>query len=254
MNILNQLAASAKLRADELEKNVPLSSLEQEIQSCETSMVQSLRDARLPIIAEFKRASPSEGIIQENADLQAQIKSYEEMEIGGISVLTEETKFKGSLADLREASELTQVPLLRKDFIVTRYQVAEARINGASAILLISRILTGSQQENLIEYAHQLGMEVLLEIHHQDELIIDASLVDMLGVNCRDLTNFTTDTSRFKDLKESLPDHPCMIAESGMYQVSDLYNALDLGYHGALVGTALMRNKNTFQSFSREII
>ncbi|MEO0404130.1 MAG: indole-3-glycerol phosphate synthase TrpC [Bacteroidota bacterium] len=254
MNILNQLAASAKLRSEQMEKQLPISELEKIASKCENSMVNSLKEATLHIIAEFKRASPSEGMIQENASIEEQVQQYNLMEVGGISVLTEETRFKGNLDDLNSARNLTNIPLLRKDFIVTRYQIAEARVHGASAVLLISRILTKSQQEKLIDYAHQWDMEVLLEIHHEDELIIESSMVDLLGVNCRDLTNFTTDTRRFEYLKDALPDHPCMIAESGMDSVTALQSALDLGYHGALVGTALMRNKNTFQSFSREII
>lgn len=248
MNILEKLAHLSREAAEHNERLRPLSELESTLTTNSISMRDSLLQySEFPVIAEFKRASPSNPNIGKEADLRATIKAYEQLGAAGMSVLTEQHYFLGNLDDLEFVARNSSLPVLRKDFITTRYQIAEARKAGASVVLLIARLLSAQEQDELTQYAHDLGMEVLMEVHSHEELKVNKLSVDLLGVNCRDLSTFETDLNHFKNQITYLK-HPFLIAESGMQNQQDINTVLDMGYTGCLIGTALM--SKTFNQVS----
>lgn len=194
------------------------------------------------VIAELKQASPSEGMIRE--DFHA-VELAEELDNAGacaLSVLCEPHKFLGSEDNLRRVRRITNLPILCKDFISTRYQVAEARMAGADAVLLIAAALNDADLVALKAYAHDLGMSVLCETHTAKEVERAVNLeFRMIGVNSRDLTDFTTDGRVFAELVKTIPRSVVKIAESGMHSREDIMAAKEAGADGFLVGTALMR-------------
>ena len=194
------------------------------------------------VIAELKRASPSEGMIRESfrpADLAEEL---EKAGAAALSVLCEPHRFLGGEEYLRAARAVAGIPILYKDFISTRYQLAAARAAGADAALLIAAVLDDAALKDLLGFARGLGLAALVETH--DETEIDRAVscgAEIVGVNCRNLRNFTTDVSLLESLVGRIP-RPCVrIAESGMHSADAIRRAKDAGADGFLVGTALMR-------------
>ena len=194
------------------------------------------------IIAELKAASPSEGVIR--LDFHA-LELAEELDDAGasaLSVLCEPRRFLGSETNLRRVRQVTDKPILCKDFISTRYQIAEARMSGADAVLLIAAALNDADLVALKAHAHELGMSVLCETHTAKEIERAVNLeFKIIGVNCRDLTDFSTDGRVFAELVRQIPRSCVKIAESGMHTREDIQAAKEAGANGFLVGTALMR-------------
>ena len=218
----------------------------EELRDRPASPTRSLK-ARLPesgprVIAEFKRKSPSRPNINLDADPVAVAQAYEAGGAVAMSVLTEPHFFAGSRADLSRIRAVTEMPLLRKDFVIDAYQIHEARALGADLVLLIARILTSDQLAAFCELSHRLGMEVLCEIHHPDELAqVGPTPVDFLGVNCRDLTRFTTDLDHLVALAKELPAGIPLVAESGIAGPEDVRRLYASGYALFLVGEYLMK-------------
>jgi len=209
----------------------------------------SLRSALLSsgpvaIIAEHKRASPSEGEYGCPIDLAEVVDGYEKAGATGISVLTEPHRFGGSLSHLKQARSLTNLPLLRKDFIIDPYQVHEAKSAGADAILIIAAGLTLSQASDLTALAHDLGLEVLLELHDTAEFEYLAIGPDVVGINNRNLKTLQIDLQSSLDLYDKLPSDLVKISESGINNAKDAAGLLDAGYQGLLVGTQFMKTTN----------
>lgn len=208
---------------------------------------QSLR-ARLAVpgphvIAEFKRRSPSKPSINPDADPVAIATAYARGGASAMSVLTEPGFFGGSPDDLRAIRTQVQLPLLRKDFMVDPYQFYEARAMGADLVLLIARCLERSQLAEYTALAHELGLEVLCEIHDLDELeVVGDAPVDFLGVNCRDLKKFDTNLERLIEIARHLPAHLPLVAESGIGGRDDLWRLYEHGYRLFLIGEFLMRS------------
>jgi indole-3-glycerol phosphate synthase len=197
---------------------------------------------RINIIAEIKRASPSKGIINDRIDVAETATAYETGGASAISVLTEEQFFKGSLADLKDAREAVDLPILRKDFTIDEYQIYEAAAAGADAILLIVAALTSEVLSELQTLAHELGMDALVEAHTFEELETAASLgASLIGINNRNLRSLDVSLDVSRELIRHRPANAIMIAESGISSRDQINELKQLGFDGFLVGESLMR-------------
>lgn len=242
-NILNKIITNKRIEVERQKAALPLVDLECLIPNAEA--VKSFREALLNsstgIIAEFKRRSPSRDWIFKDAKVEDVIPPYSRNGASAISVLTDMDFFGGNLADLELARRLTDTPLLRKDFMVDEYQLYQAKVAGASAILLIASALTIAETKQLASKAKELGLDVLLEIHNEQELGHICDKVDVVGVNNRNLGTFVTDVQISFDLVEKIPNEFIKISESG---ISDPQTVIDLqaaGYQGFLMGENFMK-------------
>lgn len=212
------------------------------------SMRASLAASTSGIIAEFKRKSPSKGWLHPDALVRDVVPAYEAAGAAACSVLTDSDFFGGALGDLQTARGLVRLPLLRKDFIIDPYQVYQARVMGADAILLIAAVLTPTECEKLAELAHNLDLEVLLEVHSEEELGHLNNHVDMLGVNNRNLGSFHTDVEnsfrlaqKLKAIGEKKGLNLLLVSESGLKEAETLRRLRDAGFQGFLIGETFMR-------------
>ena len=207
------------------------------------SLYSALKREGVSVIAEIKKASPSKGIIKADLDPVSFAKVYSENGAAAISVLTEENYFLGSLDVLKAVREVTALPLLRKDFIIDRYQVMEAAAAGADALLLIAALLNDKLLRELFDLTHELGLEALCEAHTEEEA---KRLVDLgakvIGVNCRDLRTFQVFPEKSEAVIETLPNDVVKVAESGLKTPADLnkYPAAD----AFLIGETLVRSND----------
>ena len=213
------------------------------------SMRRALAESETGVIAEFKRRSPSKGWLHEDAKVEAVVPAYETGGASACSVLTDGEFFGGTLEDLKQARRLVRLPLLRKDFVVDEYQLYQARAAGAAAVLLIAAVLSPDECRRFARTAHELELEVLLEVHTPSELSRLNGYVDMLGVNNRDLGTFHTDAansfclaakmrtaSREKDLA------PLLVSESGISDPETVVRLREAGFRGFLMGEAFMKS------------
>ena len=204
---------------------------------------QALSGDTINIIAEFKRASPSKGVINDRVDPAAVARSYEAGGACAVSVLTEPDFFQGSLDDLRSVRRAVSLPILRKDFIVDEFQIFEAAEAGADAILLIVAVLQPEELVRLQSAAHELGLDALVEVHTLDELEIAKDIgATLIGVNNRDLKSLDVSLDVSRELIAHAPPKVPMIAESGLTGPDDLIELQRLGYSGFLIGETLMRS------------
>lgn len=201
------------------------------------------------IIAEFKRKSPSKGIINDSATVEAVTAAYSAHGASGLSVLTDTDFFGGSLQDLTAAT-IHETPILRKDFMVDPYQIIEAKAYGAEVILLIAACLSPLQVKELASVAKDIGLEVLLEIHTQQELGHVCDAVDMVGINNRNLKTFEVDLAHSIALAKMLPAHLPKIAESGISQVSTILELKKEGFDGFLIGENFMKTPDPAAAFA----
>lgn len=241
-DILTTIMQHKRLEVAAQQALIPARRLEQTIaqQPATRSMSQSLRKARTGIIAEFKRRSPSRGWICREAKVADIIPQYAQGGAAALSVLTDKEFFGGSLDDLRQARSLCQLPILRKDFICTEYQLLEARAAGADAVLLIAAVLTPAVCCRLTAQAHDLGLEVLLELHNASEVACLEAGPDMVGINNRHLGTFHTDVNHALTLAGKLPQESLKVAESGITTAAELQHLKQAGFDGFLIGSALM--------------
>ncbi len=213
------------------------------------SMSRSIREsAKGGIISEFKRRSPSKGWINEAADPRVVVAGYQAAGAAACSVLTNEEFFGGSLADLKAAREVAaELPLLRKEFIVDERQIFEARVAGADAVLLIASCLSIEECERLASVAHSVGLEVLLEIHTEEELSHLNECIDMLGVNNRNLGSFVTDVATSFRLASRMREEGrdlVLVSESGLDSASTIKELQAVGFGGFLIGETFMKGDN----------
>ena len=200
-------------------------------------------DRKTPaIIAEIKKASPSQGILRAEFEAAALAREYQENGAAAISVLTDGPFFQGSLADLRAARQAVRLPALRKDFTLNEYHVVEAAANGADAVLLITAILDEKQIRDLRELAGAWGMAALIEVHNQRELktALDAG-AEIVGVNNRNLKTFEVTLETSVRLAEDIPDGVLKISESGIHSREDIQRLEQAGFHAFLVGEHLLK-------------
>ncbi|HET8668521.1 MAG TPA: indole-3-glycerol phosphate synthase TrpC [Terriglobales bacterium] len=194
------------------------------------------------VIAELKKASPSKGVIRATLHVGSVAHEFERAGAAALSVLTEEDYFQGSLANLREASVATNLPCLRKDFIVDEFQLLEAKANRADAVLLIAAALSFEDLQRLYVNACGLGLDVLCEVHNELELQRAlAAGCDIVGVNSRDLRTFQVDLDTPLKLARRIPDDVLRVAESGIHSRADIDNLRGAGYQAFLIGESLMK-------------
>jgi indole-3-glycerol phosphate synthase len=218
--------------------------------TCNSLVSQLIMEGATGIIAEFKRKSPSKGIINSNVQIGPVIEAYDTHGASGISILTDEHYFGGSNEDIIYARDLVRIPILRKDFIIDEYQILEAKAIGASVILLIAACLTPERVKELALFAKRLGIEVLLEIHNEDELVHICEEVDIVGVNNRDLKTFTVDIERSIELSEKIPADKIKISESGISDVGTIKRLRLYGFKGFLIGENFMKNNDPSVAFA----
>jgi indole-3-glycerol phosphate synthase len=204
----------------------------------------ALQQNEINIIAEIKRASPSKGVINDKIDVAETARSYEKGGACAISVLTEEDKFQGSLADLRAARAAVEIPILRKDFIFDEFQIYEAAESGADVILLIAAMLDDENLLNLHRLAEQkLGLDALVEIHTLEELERVKNInAKIIGINNRDLNSFRVSLDVSRELIKHAPENALIITESGIASKDEILELRELGFAGFLIGETLMRS------------
>lgn len=193
------------------------------------------------IIAEFKRRSPSKGWIHRDADPVAVAPGYEREGTSAMSVLTDEKYFGGTLDDFRRVRSVTKLPLLRKDFVISEYQLHQAKAAGADAVLLIAAAISEDLCRRLAHIARSLGLETLLEIHSEEELSYLSDDITVIGVNNRCLGTFQTSLEASRYLAARLPRSVTRISESGIHSATDVVELMRAGYNGFLIGELLMR-------------
>lgn len=247
MTILDKIIKDKRVEVALKKQLIPVKQLEQSVLFGNTtvSLVERLKNSSTGIIAEHKRRSPSKSVINQSFNVQDVAKGYEKAGVCGMSVLTDGKYFGGSLDDLLLARASCKLPLLRKEFIIDEYQILEAKAHGADVILLIASVLTRSEIKILSEFAKSLDLDVLLEVHNEEELhkSIMPSL-DMLGVNNRNLKTFEVSTQISKDLSTLIPDEFVKLSESGISAVETIKDLKEYGYQGFLIGENFMKTDN----------
>ena len=207
------------------------------------------------IIAEFKRKSPSKGIINDSATVEEVTTAYTQYGASCLSVLTDETFFGGTNADVIKA-RMNKIPILRKEFIIDEYQITEAKSIGADVILLIAACLTPQRVQELAIFANNLQLEVLLEIHNEEELQHICTEIELVGVNNRDLKTFSVDLNRSIDLSRQIPEGKLKIAESGISEVEAIKKLSGAGFTGFLIGENFMKEADpglAFKLFTQKL-
>lgn len=243
-NILQIIVSHKKEEVFQKEKLNPIEILKEQIHFNRKSI--SLKSAlqetgKNGIIAEFKRKSPSKGIINSEADVVKTTQGYINSGASALSVLTDELFFGGNKNDLLQARSANNCPILRKDFIINEYQVYESKAMGADVILLIAAILSSLQTRELAALAKRLDLEVLLEIHVKEELDRLNEFVDIVGVNNRNLNFFTVSINQSLQLFSSIPEAYLKISESGIDSANDILILKQKGFQGFLIGEKFMR-------------
>jgi indole-3-glycerol phosphate synthase len=214
------------------------------------SLIESLAKAgNSGIIAEFKRKSPSKGFINEHADVVAVTQGYTQAGAACLSVLTDTNFFGGSTEDLL-AARINDIPILRKDFIIDEYQIAEAKAMGADVILLIAACLTPSEVQSLAKYAMAIGLEVLLELHDETELSHICDETILVGINNRNLKDFKVDIDASLRMAKLISNDKIKIAESGISTVSMIRTFKNAGFKGFLIGEMFMKEANPALAFN----
>ena len=255
MNILDTIIAHKKKEVAERKERTPVHELEKQpfFNRQPLSLKKFLLDeTRTGIIAEFKRKSPSKGIINAGADVVAVTSAYANNGASGLSVLTDEQFFGGSTDDLVKA-RVNEVPILRKDFVIDEYQIIEARAMGADLILLIAANLTPSAVKRLAAFARSLQLEVLLELHAEEELDHVCDATELVGINNRNLKTFAVDIERSLKMAERIPAGKIKIAESGISDPANIRLFKEHGFKGFLIGENFMKEQDPGAAFKQFI-
>jgi indole-3-glycerol phosphate synthase len=258
MNILDKIVAVKQIEVERAQKEFPLEAI------CQTSTYErktySLAErlnteSSSGIIAEFKRKSPSKGIINAFAEPAVVAADYQQYGAAAVSILTDQEFFGGSSQDLKDGREVLSIPVLRKDFIIDSYQIHESKAMGADLILLIAACLSPVQVQEFASLAKTIGLEVLLELHDEEELNHVCNEIDFVGINNRSLKTFDVDIERSLRMAASLPKQKIKIAESGIDDPSQILRFKSNGYKGFLIGENFMKTENpgeTFRDFVKE--
>lgn len=244
MGMIEQLVSSAREGVQRRREQVPLDRLEGQLRRRgeDRPFSEALVRPGLSLIAEFKRRSPTAGNIAADADVGEQVGAYERGGAAALSVLTDGAHFGGSLEDLRAAREACDLPILRKDFVVDLYQLYEAAVNGADAVLLIVRALSDEELWRLYGEARAIDLDCLVEVHDEEELqrALEKG-ADVIGINNRDLDTGTVDVRTTYELMTDVPAGTTVVAESGISQRAELDELDRIGVDAVLIGEALMR-------------
>lgn len=247
MNKLEEIIQFTRTRVTQAKSNVPTSQLEDSMyfQRSTFSLKEALgRLDKHGVIAEFKRQSPSKGPININASIYSVAKGYESAGASALSILTEPQFFLGNNMDIALVRTGVDLPILRKDFIVNEYQIIESKAIGADVILLIASVLSKTELRNFTDFAHQLKMEVLVEIRDKEEIENLPSNADIVGVNNRNLKTFNEGIEQSILLSESIPKQFIRISESSINHAETIIELKKHGYQGFLIGEHFMRHQN----------
>jgi indole-3-glycerol phosphate synthase len=252
---LEEIVEATRVAVARRQRERPLSSLRAEVEVGDEGgpFAEALARPGTSLIAEHKRRSPSAGVIREGAECSEIVSAYERGGAAAISVVTEETHFGGSLADLREARAATDLPILRKDFTIDPYQLYEAKLAGADAVLLVVGSLDDSQLASLYAEAYDLDLDALVEIHDDEELERALELdCDVVGINNRNLVDFSVDIQRTFDLLADVPAGKVVVSESGIHHRGQIEELEQVGIDAVLIGETLMRSEDP-ESTVREL-
>ena len=250
-NILQEIVKYKKVEIEESKKLISKESLEKEIKSAPHSknflgeLVKKNEEGKAGIIAEVKKSSPSKGVIRENFNHLQIARDYEKGGAACLSILTDNPSFQGSSQYLKDIRGITNLPILRKDFMIDVYQVYESRSWGADCILMIMKILDNKDLSKLVSVSKDLGMDILFEINSQEELerLLPFN-PKMIGINNRNLENFETDIKNSIKIKKNIPDDILVISESGINNAEDIIHLGDHNINNFLIGESLMRSDN----------
>jgi indole-3-glycerol phosphate synthase len=251
MNILDEIIAWKKKEVAERKEQVSIAALEQRAHFVRSTLSLKqflLDDTRTGIIAEFKRRSPSKGIINDKADVVTVTTAYANNGASGLSVLTDEHFFGGSSEDLQQA-RVNNIPILRKDFMIDEYQVVEARAMGADVILLIAACLSPATVKRLAAFAKSLQLEVLLELHGEEELDHICDETGLVGINNRNLKTFGVNIEQSLKMAARIPADKITVAESGISSVDNIRLFKEHGFRGFLVGEYFMKEQQPGEAF-----
>jgi indole-3-glycerol phosphate synthase len=256
MTILDKIVADKRLEVAERQMAVSMEHLKSLATGLPKglSLKNALTASSTGIISEFKRKSPSKGFIHPDADVIGIVSAYQAGGCTGVSVLTDQPYFGGTISDFKNARQALDCPLLRKDFMIDPYQVYEAKVLGADVILLIASALTMDEAYDLGELAHELGMEVLLEVHNEAELDYISRFTDLVGVNNRNLSTFVTDVQVSFDLADKIPSQFVKISESGLSDPDTVKKLREAGYQGFLMGENFMKHDDPGAALSSFIL
>jgi indole-3-glycerol phosphate synthase len=252
MDILERIIADKKKEVEQKRVMLPFHVLEKyphyEYETVSLHEVLA-RGTSTGIITEFKRRSPSKGVINDTVEIVDVVKAYELHGAAGVSVLTDEKYFGGFSDDLMVAREAVTCPILRKEFIIDEYQIVEAKAIGADVILLIAACLTPAAVKRLSAFAISLGLEVLLELHDAEELGHICNDTSMVGINNRNLKTFEVDIERSLKMAELIPDEKIKVAESGINSSANIKLFRDHGFSGFLIGENFMKDPDPGEAF-----
>ncbi len=254
-DILGEIVLNKKREVAAQKELQSLSAIEKELlQKIDSIKFRSLKEALASsdtgIIAEFKRRSPSKGWLHQDADVKAVTKSYEQAGASALSVLTDENYFGGTLEDLKNAVQNVDIPVMRKEFIVDEYQIYQAKLSGASAILLIAAAITKDESDRFTKLAKELQLDVLLELHDESEIDYITPLNTLVGINNRNLGSFVTDLQKSFRMAELLPKESLWVSESGISNAKTVKELREAGYRGFLIGEYFMKSGNPKESLS----
>jgi indole-3-glycerol phosphate synthase len=252
MNILDKIIAHKKNEVAEARGKISENDLsQQELYKRPTLSLKEflLDENKTGIIAEFKRKSPSKGIINDKADVLDVTSGYTKYGASCLSILTDEQFFGGAAKDIARA-RVNNIPILRKDFMIDEYQILEARAMGADVILLIAACLSPERVKELAVYAKSLQLEVLLEVHTEEELQHICDETEIVGVNNRDLKTFTVDIQRSVELSKKIPAGKIKIAESGIHDIETICTLRHAGFRGFLIGENFMKQPDPTIAFA----
>ena len=248
MKILDKIVEDKKIEINKLLSNSSISKLENShlfSRKC-ISLKESIKNNNSGIICEFKRRSPSNQNINYISSLSDVVSGYEEAGAAGLSILTNKKYFDGDTQDIIDIRDISNLPILRKEFIISEYQVIEAKSIGSDAILLIASILSKEEIIGYSSLAKSIGLEVLLEIHSEDELYkISGDDIDIVGVNNRNLDTLEIDLNNSIELYEKIPSKFVKISESGISKVESILKLKEVGYNGFLIGEKFMKTNKS---------
>lgn len=246
--ILEQIIEHKRLEIERARTQVSLPDLMSSLPPADASrgftraMGNQIRRQKPAVIAEIKKASPSKGVIRENFDPAALARDFEDNGATCLSILTDEKYFQGANEYMREARAACALPVIRKDFMIDPYQIAESKALGADCILLIVAALGESQLQELAAFANELAIDILVEVHDRQELDRALELnTDLIGINNRNLHTFETNLQTTLDLANSIPQDKLIVTESGINTTADVIRMTSKGIYGFLVGEAFMR-------------
>lgn len=252
--ILDDIVAYKVKQLEEEKRLKPINEYEKSIQNIKTrDFKAAISKSGINIIAEIKKASPSKGIIKLDFNPLEIAEIYEKINIDAISVLTEKHFFMGSDGYIKLVKGAASKPVLRKDFIIDEYQLFQAKYIGADAVLLIAAIL-GKKLRSLYALAKELGLQCLVEVHNREELemALEAD-ADIVGINNRDLRDFTVDLMHTEQLLKYIPNGKVIVSESGIKTSKDILYLKSIGVNAVLIGETFMRNINNLQAVERFI-